>query len=72
MKKLYLLSALPDDFDHTIVDAAIPDDELEYSVTETAVRLFPQSEHVYYYDALGNFTADIITNGHCINRLVYC
>lgn len=71
MKKLYLLSLFEHDFDATQVDVAIPDTELEYIVTEHATRLFPEAEHIYYYDEKGNFTADIMINDVCANRLVY-
>lgn len=71
MKKLYLLSLYHNDFDVTQVDGSIPDSELEYVVTEHAVRLFPDDEQIYYYDEKGNFTIDIMTSAGCLNRFVY-
>ena len=71
-KQLILCQLHADDFSSTIIDVAIPEEEVEYVVTEHAIRLFPEDEHVYYYCREGNFTVDIISNDVCLNRLVYC
>lgn len=71
MKRLYLLSLSDNDFGATAVDVSIPDSELEYIVTEHAIRLFPDFEHLYYYDSKGNFTVDIMSPEGCTDRFVY-
>ena len=59
------------DFSCSIVDAEIPEGEVEYVVTEHAIKLFPDSEHLYFYNSDGDFQVDIITNDICLNKLVY-
>ena len=70
-KYLFLCQLFQDDFSSTIIDVSIPPDEIEYVVTEHAIRLFPDDEHLYYYNTEGDFVVDIITNDVCLNRLVY-
>jgi hypothetical protein len=66
-----LLMQLSNDFGYTTIEENIPPVEVEYAVTQHAVRMFPRAEHLYYYDASGNFTVDIIRNNALLDRMVY-
>jgi hypothetical protein len=66
-----LLMQLSNDFGYTTIEENIPPAEVEYAVTQHAERMFPRAEHLYYYDASGNFTVDIISNNAFRDRMVY-
>lgn len=72
MKKYLILFQIYGDFGHTVIDEDIPSDEVEYVVTRHAERLYPDAEHLYYLDEVGDFTVDIIINDVCRDRMVYC
>lgn len=69
--QLLLMQLSDDDFGYTTVEENIPPEELEYSVTQHAERMFPDADHLYYYDPAGNFTVDIISNNVFRDRMVY-
>lgn len=66
-----LLMQLSDDFGYITIEENIPPEEVEYATTQHAERMFPDAEHLYYYDASGNFTVDIIRNNVFRDRMVY-
>ena len=66
-----LLMQLSNDFGYTTIEENIPPAEVEYAVTQHAERMFPRAEHLYYYDASGNFTVDIISNNAFRDRMIY-
>lgn len=71
VKYLILFELLNDDFSHTVLDENIPPEEVERTVVQYAENMFPDAEHLYYYDDAGDYTVDIIVNDVCRTRLSY-
>ncbi|MDA7837497.1 hypothetical protein N9A42_00505 [bacterium] len=71
VKYLILFELLNNDFSHTVLDENIPPEEVERTVVQYAENMFPDAEHLYYYDDAGDYTVDIIVNDVCRTRLSY-
>lgn len=71
VKYLILFELLNNDFSHTVLDENIPPEEVERTVVQYAENMFPDAEHLYYYDDAGDYTVDIIVNNVCRTRLSY-
>lgn len=71
VKYLILFELLSNDFSHTVLDENIPPEEVERTVVQHAENMFPDAEHLYYYDDAGDYTVDIIINDVCRTRMSY-
>ena len=71
VKYLILFELLNNDFSHTVLDENIPPEEVERTVVQYAENMFPDAEHLYYYDDAGDYTVDIIVNDVCRTRFSY-
>jgi len=71
MGQLILFQLDGNDFGYSTIEENIPPDEVEHTVVRHAERMYPEAEHLYYYDHNGEFTADIIINDYCSERMVY-